>query len=498
MSSLPLAPRAEPATRPKWENAARFLERVGEAADFPVLSAHVERVMLAPVEELSIQHLTSVILKDYGMTMKILRTANSALYNRSGQTVLSVSHAVSLLGTDAVRNQVGGLMLFEHFERRRNNAKNLRELMVLALLTAAHAREAAVVVRFPRREEAYLCGMIRNLGELMVAAYAPEEYSLALAAMHLDHNTEAAAARKILGFRYEELAVAAVERWRLPASASGVLRAVELPRYMMRRQLAEQDVLAGITLFAHRLTQAVYRRESSVARASVRLVVEEFLPMFAFSPDDVRQIVERGLAETRETLDLFRVPLDQLRLRKQAEDALAPEPEAHEGDADLALLEALAGDIAVHADRGGSEADQIISMALEAIVRGAGFDRAVFADWDAAGRRMVARSALGEGAGGPPGGFTFAAAGDGPVERAAAGEDVFAMEGDRRFEGSELVARLAPSMFGLYGVPGEGGLAGFLYFDRRTPGERPTPAVLERLAWVRDQLARALARGGRP
>jgi HD-like signal output (HDOD) protein len=95
------------------------------------------------------------------------------LYNRSGRPILSVAHAASLMGMQAIRDVAAGTMLFEHFRKR---SPGVRELMILSLLSANHAREAAQKLGFARPEEAYLCGMFRNLGEILVACYLPEDY----------------------------------------------------------------------------------------------------------------------------------------------------------------------------------------------------------------------------------------------------------------------------------------------------------------------------------
>ena len=136
-----------------------FLEDVSKASEFPALSRSIEQVLLKVDEEASLQHITNVILKDYSLTLRILRTANSALHNRSGRQIHSISHAVTLLGVEAVREMATGVVLLEHF---RKHSPGLKELILLSLLTANHAREVADRAGYPPREVAYLCGMFRN------------------------------------------------------------------------------------------------------------------------------------------------------------------------------------------------------------------------------------------------------------------------------------------------------------------------------------------------
>src|SRR5207253_9035531 len=85
-----------------------------------------------------------------------------------------VSPAVTRMGWDAIHNLSSGVLVFEHF---RNQSEKLKELVLLMMLTANHARQIAIRSGLRGIEEAYLCGMFRNLGELIVACYLPREYA---------------------------------------------------------------------------------------------------------------------------------------------------------------------------------------------------------------------------------------------------------------------------------------------------------------------------------
>jgi len=109
--------------------------------DFPGFSAHITDVMrTAEDESTSASHITRVILRDVGLTAKIMRTVNSTYYNRSGREIRSVGHAVAMLGAEAVRDMAGSMILIDHFQKK---APGVRELMMLSMLTANHTRFAA-------------------------------------------------------------------------------------------------------------------------------------------------------------------------------------------------------------------------------------------------------------------------------------------------------------------------------------------------------------------
>src|SRR5271154_3177888 len=245
-----------------------FLAEIAGASEFPALSRSIEQVMLKVDEEASLQHITNVILKDYSLTIRILRTANSALYNRSGKQIHSISHAVSLLGVEAVREMATGVVLLEHFHK---HSPGLKELILLSLLSANHAREVADRIGYAKREEAYLCGMFRNLGEVLVACYHPRGYAALLLRIQQDRIPVAQACFEVLGFDYDCAGKAVAGQWRIPESVRECMsdRVVRL----RRAPATEPERLEAIPHFAHKLTTAVYRRESNGARASVNLLL---------------------------------------------------------------------------------------------------------------------------------------------------------------------------------------------------------------------------------
>ena len=74
-----------------------FLAEIAKVPEFPALSRSMEEVMLKVDSEASIQHITNVILKDYSLTLRILRASNSALHHRGG-----ARNQVDLAGRGAV------------------------------------------------------------------------------------------------------------------------------------------------------------------------------------------------------------------------------------------------------------------------------------------------------------------------------------------------------------------------------------------------------------
>jgi HD-like signal output (HDOD) protein len=480
----------------RGEKLQEFLREISEGADFPAVSRAIEQVLAHTAEETPIQHIANLILKDYSITLKILRTANSAFYNRSSRPILTISHAVSLMGIEAIRQIVVGLVLIDQFGKR---SPGLKELMLLSLLSANHAREVADLTRYPRREEAYLCGMFRNLGEVLVACFRPREYAAILLSVHEDLVPVEQASLKILGFRYEDLGIAIAARWSIPESVQAVMR--EPAFHRRHTPVSDADRLTTITNFAHKLTNAVYRREPQAARASISLLLKSLGPALGLSQDTVRSVVERSLEETGEVFRAMRVPLDRLRLARQTEAALLEiheDPEAVtllDPPAEPDLLGRMVTELEGQVDSGSCAVHSVTLMVLEAIYRAGPFDRVLFALLDADRNRLVGKLGFGDGIDQVIDQFNFPSRGADPIAAAVIEKtDVWVDTAhDRRYQGTRFLQTLGAPAFGLFPVVVEGVVVGCLYFDRRTP-KNADPATLRGVSALRDQLCRAVSR----
>ncbi|MCP5115694.1 MAG: HDOD domain-containing protein, partial [bacterium] len=269
----------------------------------------------------------------------------------------------------------------------RSVSTGLKELMLLSLLSASHAKVTAAKVHFNRREEAYLCGMFRNLGEVLLSCYLPKSYSEILVQIDQRGLTEREAARQVLGCTYEDLGEAAARHWNMPDKVTNSIQA-QFPR-LTKAVNSDSEILEALTSFSHGLTAAIHRKEPGGIRARLNHLIETHGPVLPIRLDEIQEIAEAAIAETKATFDLLQVPLDDLKLCKQAEMAMETmerEAESEETEADVdnlapgpKMLANLTDEVEVLLTNGNSyELTNAILMVLEAMYRGVGFDRVLF------------------------------------------------------------------------------------------------------------------------
>jgi HD-like signal output (HDOD) protein len=236
------------------ERIANCVKSLAAKPDFPAFSQHIQKVLAAVEDnESTVRELTAFIMRDYSLSLKLLRTANT--YNLSGRQILSVSHAVIMIGTEGVRNLASSLLIFEHFYKK---PSGVRELMMLSMLSANHVREIVTRVPVLRPEEAYLCGMVRNLGEVLIGYYLPGPYARILKRMADRRQSASAASLEVLQFTFEDIGEAVIRYWGMPEQVA----ACQQPQSAMIGSRASPEALmAAAVALGHGITTAVYRMD---------------------------------------------------------------------------------------------------------------------------------------------------------------------------------------------------------------------------------------------
>ncbi len=220
----------EPDTPEGHEAQAAVLEfllrRMRAKADFPGLSASIERIQrLTASDTESVAGLSNEILKDVALTNKLLRLVNTVQFRHAGGgSINTISRAVALIGFAGVRNLALSLVLLERMQDRAH-ANQLKTEFLRGLMAGSLAKELSGSPR--AGEEMFLAGLFQSLGRLLTAFYFPEEAQQVrrlVAAQGREAVSETTASMRVLGLSYEELGVGVAKRWGLPDTLTSVMR----------------------------------------------------------------------------------------------------------------------------------------------------------------------------------------------------------------------------------------------------------------------------------
>jgi HD-like signal output (HDOD) protein len=465
------------------------VRRIVAIEGVPPFAEHANELVARSLDPNGVSaQLANVILKDLGLTLHVLRVANSSLYNRSGRPIIGVVHAITLLGWDTVRNLVSAMHFIEHYAKQ---SPGLRELMMFSMLTATHSREMAAEVGYPRPDEAYLCGLFRNLGEVLLARHSPQEYAAMLLAIKEERITAHAACVRIIGFSFESLSSAMADSWNLPARVRLTMKG--------GRDVgtAEERSLASVINYGHELTSALYRHASRLEALPNRTLLAPDGSSHQVSKRDLRIIVNQGVEDTRHTFHSLHIPVGTLLLDKQVEQAreILAGGEPSPGPACFASLDT-AIDIAIARLKSPAfEITSLIQKLLDGMADDCGFRRILFALLSE--DRSAIRGRLGSGVHVEDSlrAFDFSLMRGDPalsssIERK---QDLWInTQTDLRYAASRVVSLFDPAHFLLLPVVVDGIVAGAIYADRKAP--LTGIDLRSRVEKVRDLIAAGIAK----
>jgi len=164
-------------------------------------------------DDLGMPELAALISKDAGMTGKLLAVANSSAYHRP-QRNASLEQSLVALGTDMIKTLVISDSVFQTFNSfPHSGSADLRAFWKNSLSAAVLAREAARLLDYAHPEEAYLAGLLHNVGRLALLAAAPKEYAVNFRARDDDHLC--AVEQRTLEITHTEAGAWLIERWQL-------------------------------------------------------------------------------------------------------------------------------------------------------------------------------------------------------------------------------------------------------------------------------------------
>jgi len=168
---------------------------------------------------ISADQVAGLISQEPSLYARVLRVANSAYYGQS-RSITTVERALVLLGLDAVRGIAAAACLDRTLVRAGSiELINMRALMHHSHATAAAADSLARIVHPGLAQEAFIAGLLHNLG---VAAQIHLDSPGIRAILELRRNGDARGIRELeleqSSVSHEDCASVIFEAWQLPES----------------------------------------------------------------------------------------------------------------------------------------------------------------------------------------------------------------------------------------------------------------------------------------
>lgn len=364
-SGAPVAIGTKPV--PQW---AQNIESI------PTLPTVAGRLIeMALNEKTSANEIGELISKDPGLTARLLKAVNSTSYGLRSE-VSSVSHAISIVGRQALRSLVLGISIFDTMKSRDPNASHTQEsLWRHAVATAAAAQLIAETVGKVNSEEAYIAGLMHDIGKVALDMLRPGEFRQAV---HLTENASIDQDRefeqKSCGIDHTAIGGLIAEKWALPSGLRGAVLYHHDPAAASAEPTPIRRIIAitrAADVFADRCG---YGAVETVQPPEIDKVTQELL-----SRVNEATAVQRVKDEVRKCAEVFRYEenADPNAWQKRLYSANAELSKAFSQVAEAQRIQQKSTELIIQTQKFLGEKD-LIGLVLKETVEKLGFDRAYF------------------------------------------------------------------------------------------------------------------------
>jgi len=266
----------------------------------PAVVSAVSRIARDPKS--TARDLGKIISTDKALTAKVLKVVNSAFYGMPG-TISTVTQAVVILGFQEIKNLVYSIPSSELFkEGGVENGIDLSRLWKHSVVTAVISREIAYNIRYNLPEEAFVAGLIHDIGKVVLNKFLGPAYR-GVAEMSMEDpfaEKHLAAEKEELGSTHSEMGQMLAAHWTFPRELQDAVQFHHEPT-----SHGMIKTLPAIVNAANIIARGLPRDDEPEAIAAhIHKGIFNFLQM---SNDKLVKMIEKAHVELKKVDDMFRI-----------------------------------------------------------------------------------------------------------------------------------------------------------------------------------------------
>jgi putative nucleotidyltransferase with HDIG domain len=211
--------------------------RIADVSTLPQVAVRILDIVNNP--ETSVTDLRSVVEGDPSLTIRLLRTVNSAAYGLRTQ-VDSIHRAIALLGFSAVKNLAITASVAQMFKSDQLIHTYSRPgLWKHMIAVGVSGRMIASRSGLPQFDEAYMCGLLHDIGYVLLDQHAHDEFVSVVSKLTAETPTFEVE-RATLQLDHCQVGAAIAERWKFPKS---VVEAIKNHHHSARSESSLQPLV---------------------------------------------------------------------------------------------------------------------------------------------------------------------------------------------------------------------------------------------------------------
>lgn len=167
-------------------------------------------------DDFSMDDLSDIIMKDPGLTSKVLKMANSAFYRQHSQ-IATVNQAVVMLGVMQVKCLALSTSVFQTGLLEKKFNLSFKEMFSHFISVALGCRMLAEAAEFEGVEEAFIAGLLHDIGMVFFINHYPDDYRVVIDKVG-DYSSLIDAEKDMLGIDHATIGQMLAQKWNFPKS----------------------------------------------------------------------------------------------------------------------------------------------------------------------------------------------------------------------------------------------------------------------------------------
>lgn len=245
----------EALTMESWLPSAavqRLLTEMKHVPSPPALYLQITEELKSPGA--SVENIANLIAQDPALTAKLLQLANSAMYGLQ-LTVSNPIEAVGYIGLETTQALVLLAQTFSQFDQSQLGDFSIETLWQHSVWTGHFARRIALkeLCDPDLVSQAFVAGLLHDIGKLLLAANLPREFSSALELAQMQNRSAWEAEAQVFGANHAELGGCVLGIWGLPAPIVDAVAYHHFPIRLLTQPFGPLTATFAANIFEHSL-----------------------------------------------------------------------------------------------------------------------------------------------------------------------------------------------------------------------------------------------------
>ena len=267
------------------------LEKLNDMPTLPIVATKVTELINDPNS--SSGDIADVLKKDQVLTAKVLKLINSPYYGIPGE-VTDIKRALAYLGFNTLAQLVLSVSVISLFSEKSNRFSH-QDFWKHALGAAVASEVIAKRIGYPKPEECFTCGLLHDIGKIVLLQIAPEEFMRVADLSEKEKISFYEAERKLEVPGHGYLGEYIADKWQLPMVIRMSIRYHHADVSSMETMLESIKPAVQIVTLANQLV--VRENIGYSGDASGGLVNAALLKPLGLNETDLIPIVEKTRAD---------------------------------------------------------------------------------------------------------------------------------------------------------------------------------------------------------